>query len=1154
MAFKKLQKYTLDLLKQTKSYQELVQTKMESGRTVELQGLCCSSLPYVLGEFSSDVKAPICIIAGNAERSEEIFDDFSFFGINNVFHFPKWEMLPYENEEPVLEISAKRFDTYNFLLNAKNNSIKPSIIVSSIEALFQKVIPLDALKEYVITLNFGDQVNNEKLAEKLVSAGYERVQSVESRGEFSIRGGIIDIYPINHDLPIRIDLFGNEVEEIRYFDAYTQRRDPSREPLEKAEILPFRENQILESLIVSGAKLAILSEMLPEGTIIILDEPDRFEMYDESFQAIVDRQYAEMRKEDPYIEESRFSHSHAPDLLYAKLTEVLNSFKSFPQIHHNILPIETVQPDEKTHPIRFRVDSFEMLKPSLDAYVNLMRKRQGEDYVIVIVCDNEGQVMRLDEILRDNEISAIQIKEGQQSDNFIERAHIEGYQDIVLTVGMLHGGFAIKDANVMFITDREIFGRYKKRRVYKKIYKGAEKVKSIDEINRGDYVVHIEHGIGQFLGIRQQTIDARTEDLIELEYKDGDKLLVPVHKIKYIQKYSAVEGVKPDLDKLGSKKWQQRRTATQEKIEEMAEELLALYAKRTLAQGYVYSPDTIWQKEFEASFIYQETPDQLRAIDEVKNDMMAEKPMDRLVCGDVGYGKTEVAIRAAFKVVQDKKQVAILVPTTLLAQQHYATFSERFAEYPIKVDVLSRFKSAKQQDEILKKVEAGEINVIVGTHRLLSKDVKFKDLGMVVVDEEQRFGVKHKEKLKEMRTTIDYMTLTATPIPRTLYMSLAGLRDLSIINTPPADRHPIKTKIINFNRDQIEEAILREMNRGGQIYFVHNRVHNIAEVAQTLKEIVPHAKLAIAHGQMDEHQLEKIMLDFIDGKYDILISTTIIESGIDIPNVNTIIINRADAFGLAQLYQLRGRVGRDVRRAYAYLIVPHGRAITSSAVKRLAAIEEFTELGVGFNIAMRDMEIRGTGNILGKEQHGCISSIGFELYCQMLEETVRKLKGEIEEQEPGDVEIKWNCDCFIPQSYIPVESQRIAFYKRLSRIRSLEDIKEIRDEVMDRFGDIPEPVSNLFYISSLRIFASQANITNIRVLKNGFKVFCQDGSLEIIKSIGSKLPKTEKIDDIRVVENDFVEFTIDNWQKNLQKLQAAARIMRHIAKSKLATD
>ncbi len=771
------------------------------------------------------------------------------------------------------------------------------------------------------------------------------------------------------------------------------------------------------------------------------------------------------------------------------------------------------------------------------------KSRQKENILIHIVCDNDGQVQRLDEIFKENDISSIPLYLERNNDQYaFYSKDISGtIIDILISVGDLHHGFYLKNAHILYLTDREIFGRYKKRHIYKKIYKGSP-IKSASEIQRGDYVVHIEHGIGKFIGIRQQKIDDIIIDLIEILYKDNDKLLVPVDRIKSVQKYSGVEGFEPTLDSLGGKKWGQRKSKSQEIIEKMAQELLQIYAKREIAFREPYPPDTIWQTEFEASFLYTETVDQLTAIESVKDDMYTDKPMDRLICGDVGYGKTEVAIRAAFKSIMNNKQVAVLAPTTILAQQHYNTFKERFADFPtIKTDIISRFKNKRQQLETIKNTKEGKINLLIGTHRLLSQDVVFKDLGLLIIDEEQRFGVEHKEKLKKIRSNIDILTLTATPIPRTLYLALSGLRDLSVIETPPPDRLPIKTKTINFKDDQIREAVMRELNRGGQVYFVHNRIFNIHDIANRLASIIPNARIAISHGRMTSSELENVMSDFINGQYDILISTTIIENGLDIPNVNTIIINRADAFGLAQLYQLRGRVGRSSTQAYAYLIIPYGKPITENAVKRLQTIEEFTDLGIGFQIAMRDMEIRGTGNILGKEQHGCILSIGFELYCQMLEETIKRIKGEeIFEERP--VDLKWRCSCFIPIEFIPLETQRISFYKRLAEAKSILEVEEINSELNDRYGKLPSSVENLISLRKLSLNSGSAGFYKIASVINGFKFFIEKDVKMVIEKCEIIIKILKNISSIRFEDDGSVKiiFKFKEETPDFEKINAAS--------------
>lgn len=1146
-----LQKILIKSVQEAPSFKRLLEdlARTKPGRKLGLKGLRTGALGAVVTALETaqkdlPVPAPfVLVVTASNDRAAELYDDLQFFGVDKVFHYPKLQVLPYEQEEPLLEEQVKHLEVLGYLASGG----KGAVCATSVEALFYRVAPINILKELLLTVHFGDTVDTEQLSGRLVDLGFERVPTVESRGEFSIRGGIIDIFPLDMDNAIRIDLFGDEIESMRWFDVHTQRSIKGGADIEQVTVIPAREGVLMDRALAGAAseglipKLPTLLELLPENSLIVLDSPESFPLMDERFQQLTQRQFAEAWEED--------KRTYEPHVLFSNLQEVQKASDRFTQLHHSLILDGT-----HGHGVTFETTSFETTKPSLEHYVTQIRKRLADDYTVVIVCDNSGQVQRMDEMLRDSVLGAVQWTGEGSHPELKSAAVFEGFRDVVIAMGTLHSGFIFPEAQLYVVTDREIFGRYKRRHVYKKIYKGAPIIDA-REIRKGDFVVHIEHGIGRFEGIRTQTVDGRVTDFIELIYADDDKLLVPVEKIAYVQKFSGTEQAAPTLDKLGGKRWTQRRKKSQEQIEKLAKELLELYAKRAMARGYQYGEDSLWQHEFEASFLYTETPDQLRAIQDVKADMAGEKPMDRLVCGDVGYGKTEVAIRAAFKAIQDKKQVALLCPTTILAQQHYNTFRERFADYPFRVEMLSRFRTPAEAKKTLTELAEGKIDMIVGTHMLLSKQTKVPKLGLVIVDEEQRFGVTHKERLKELRANVDFMTLTATPIPRTLYMALSGIRDMSVINTPPADRHPIKTKIIHWDRDQIEEAILRELNRGGQVFFVHNRVQNIHQVAEKVREIVPSARIAIGHGQMNEHELEQVMIDFIDGKYDILVSTTIIESGVDIPNVNTIIVNRADAFGLAQLYQLRGRVGRENRRAYAYLIIPAGQAITEQAVARLAALQEFTELGMGFNIAMRDMEIRGTGNLLGKEQHGTVNSIGFELYCRMLEEAVRDMRGQFgaaELAEERDVEVQWKVSAYIPASFVPVEAQRVMLYKKIAEARSTNEIDEIGSEIRDRYGeverhvarpgeqkatvrqteDLPEPVENLLCIAKMRVLGRTAGISKISATPSGFKLHCPKAREVHGKSVSAVIHKGNP--KVYTDDPNVLDFHYSDWKSRRQ--------------------
>ena len=1022
-------------------------------------------------------RRPILLLTSSLERAEALTDGLEFFGAR-AFIFPGFETLPFEHAEPVLHITAARQRALAECMFAQApSSSLPPVLVAPVDALQFRVLPREVLERLFLRIQWGQALDRDELANRLVQMGYTRESLVESPAEFAIRGSIIDVYPPELEWPVRIDLFGHEIDQIRQFDPSTQRSKPCDTEIEAIRIVPAVCHAPKLEHLAAGRDLVSLFDLIDPETLVLLDAPGRIEQRATRFAGIADRHWHDLqhRRNAPALS-FWTTHSVKPTDWLLSADELQRHLDGFQRVALADPGGDDEGASACPH-FRLEVRSFEAMPAQFATYADLFRDRLRLGDRVMVVCDNRGQVSRLDELLREGEISAADLAGGQSLAGLPGSAD-DPAGDVLLAVGELHEGFHLPEIGVLVVTDREMFGRYKRRHVYRKATRGRP-IANPSEIKRGDFVVHLEHGIGRFEGVRRQRVDGSLIELLELSYQDGDKLLVPVHKLHLVQKYAAGEAQQPDLDKLGSKKWARRRKKSLEAVRKMAGELLEIYARRAASQGAAFGPDTVWQQEFEAAFLYGETPDQLKAIAEVKDDMRRPQPMDRLVCGDVGYGKTEVAIRAAFKALVEGRQVAVLAPTTLLVQQHFTTFRQRFADYPFRVEMLSRFRTSVQQQRTVRDIRSGQVNLVVGTHRLLSRDVRFNDLGLLIVDEEQRFGVTQKERIKSLRANVDIVTLTATPIPRTLHMALAGVRDLSIIETAPADRHPIKTRILHWDRDQIEEAILRELNRGGQVYFVHNRVQNIQEVARTLEQIVPGARIAVAHGQLEERELEHIMLDFIDARYDILLSTTIIENGLDIPNVNTIVINRADTFGLAQLYQLRGRVGRDVRQAYAYLMLPKGQAITAQAVKRLEALEDFTELGMGFSIAMRDMEIRGTGNILGREQHGAITDVGFDLYCRLLEEAVAEMNGRPLEA-PWPVEIRWPSDQFLPEDYIPIESQRIRFYKDLAGARDLDQLDLLLEELVDRYGDLPQPAVNLVNIHRLKIAAQAWRIDSIR--------------------------------------------------------------------------
>ena len=1135
----RLQEHVVRLLSHTEEFEEGV-SALSDGNNVSVARLPGSALSAFLATLAVQLPRPFCVITSHSERAEQLYDDLDFFGLADVFHFAEDENLPYEFDEPGIEILAKQIETYAHLAQRSRGEWtgKSSVVAVSLKSILTKAISTQVFTDRIVYVQHNDTLHIESLVDQLHNSGYVRVPLVETRGEFAVRGGIIDVFPLNSEFPIRLDLFGTQVESIRYFDPTTQ-RSLKRAPGERVALPPAKKNLLIQEALQRGEPLVPMTSLFPPDTVFILDEPEKSPARAKEFWDLIQRQQGERTKAGESVP--------APQELYESL-ESLNHrvYARPPVIEHHMIEVEGQKSPDGAR-VTFHAGVFDGLQPHLETFLGIIRDQLKRGHLVVIACDNDGQVQRFDELLRERHFDCVAVPSSdRQARAFRPPPPPEPCRQIVLTVGPLHGGFVLPEARLLFLTDREVFGRYKHRHLYRKLYRGTP-VAAVSEFQRGDYVVHVDHGIGQFMGLRRQLVDGRQTDLIEIVYQDNDRLLIPVEKIHLVQKYSAVEGAVPSLDKLGGKRWIQRKRKSQEAIEKMAEELLELYARRAAVKRHAYDADTVWQTEFEASFLYQETPDQFRAIEEVKEDLARPIPMDRLVCGDVGYGKTEVAMRAAFKVIQEHRQVAVLVPTTILAQQHLATFSERFADYNVRIEMLSRFKSGREQRDILRRLRLGEVDIIIGTHRLLSRDVEFADLGLLVVDEEHRFGVRHKEKLKRLRTSVDVLTLTATPIPRTLHMALSGLRDMSVINTPPADRVPIRTSLINFEHDLIQEAVLRELNRGGQVFFVHNRVQTINMVARRLHEIVPNASIAVAHGQMDEHTLERVMLDFVDGQYDILVSTTIIESGLDIPNVNTIVINRADALGLAQLYQLRGRVGRSARQAFAYLIVPHGEAITDTAVRRLAAIQEFVELGAGFQIAMRDMEIRGTGNILGREQHGAMTAIGFELYCDLLQKAVHKLKGE-ETVAEVTAEVKWPLDAYLPEAYVPLESQRVGFYKRLAQVRTLRAIRDIEEEIRDRYGRPPEPAETLIELAALRVAASLCAIERVSALPQGVRLEPASDGRVLLGRIERLRHRMASITAARLDGDGAIEVTLQPPStRPLSKVHEAVALLQHLA-------
>ncbi len=1080
-------------------------------KRVSLRGVWGSARGLALAGLHALQSRPILVITASSAEGRALFQDIQFF--HNLLvanqpakparYFPPWEVLPYEPLSPQPEIAANRL---NVLYDLLNENINP-LMVTPLAALMHRLIPRDVMSNSVELLGVGEEIERERVIRLLCRIGYKETDMVESREEFSVRGGILDFFGPGMTHPVRIEFFGDEIASIRTFDYETQR---SLETLGEVVILPAREAvltprtiqnlkenvsrqgqdspRLREELLArlelgshfSGIEQYIpflynktdtLLNYMPSDTIAVLDEPDYIETHGASFEHKVRQEYHQIGK-TPYP---------PPDESYLSWEQCKRLLNKYFQINLASLSLS----ERKTAPgaMKFEIKSLEMVTVKmrsreetgfLSKFADSLRKWKQQGQRIFIICATDGQAERMRELLFDYKLTAglyNHLKWISPEEKQVPQA------DIVITVGDLSAGFRIPALSLVVISENDVFGEHKKIR-RRPHYRSSRFLSSFSDLQVGDFVVHVDHGIGRYLGLSKLELDNRILDFLLLEYQDNDKLYVPLDRLYLVQKHMGDEE-KVELYKLGGRKWARQKEKVKASLLAMADELVKLYAAREVMSGFAFAPDSHWQKEFEASFEYTETDDQLKAIEDIKRDMEQEKSMDRLICGDVGYGKTEVALRAAFKAVENGKQVAFLVPTTILAQQHFTTLSQRLAPYPFRVEMLSRFRSAQERAKTKEGLKNGTVDIVVGTHALLQKDIKFANLGLLVIDEEQHFGVKHKEKIKSLRQQVDVLTLTATPIPRTLHFAFSGLRDLSIIATPPEGRMDIHTEVLCYDKKVIREAVLREKERGGQVFFVHNRVENIEQVADQVRQLIPEARITVAHGKMSEKTLEAIMLNFINGEYDVLVCTTIIESGLDVSNANTMIINRADTFGLSQLYQLRGRVGRSDHRAYAYLMIPPGQIISKTAKKRLQAIQELSELGAGFRLAAHDLEIRGAGNLLGPQQHGHIASIGFGLYCDMMEEAVNELKG-LNSAKPVEPVIELNLNARLSEEYIPDTNQRLTFYKRLSTVESEESLERLHAELRDRYGRLAPEGELLIKIMGLKIIARELGITKLQ--------------------------------------------------------------------------
>lgn len=1088
-----------------------VQEQLTYNREAVVYGLYEGQRTLIMASIAKQqVASNLLVLCDTEKRAKELWEDLTnLLPAYEVLYFPALEMIPYEVIAQSGELEQKRLEVLSNLMLHRQQQFA---VVTTIEGLSKRLLPVGDFCQGLLSLEVGQQMEPQQLKSHLVNFGYEFADQVDRPGQFSVRGGIFDIYSANYKLPLRLEFFDDEVDSIRFFETGNQ---CSVEKVQQAWVVPGREFFLMPECKEMGvqkiqeqfryqmeqlskrkdrepierlqSKIGELLEKLQQDMYFTGLEQYQTYFYPESNSLmdymghslfLVLDESNRIQETQEYLEKER-RQSFSELLLkggvlpgqadyFYNLGNLVSMVESIPHVCFSLLPKESV--------FQFRKDRMALDCQNISSFfgnpqllVEELQTWQKQNYRILILLTSEAKAMRLQQMLSDNEILTSWVDDRYQADP----------GQIYLASGNISHGARFPQSRFVVISETEVFQQQKKRVNKKFFQEDGQKITHLDDLKVGDYVVHLNHGIGRYMGVERLNVQDVERDYLIIKYSDDGKLYIPVEQFDLLQKYTVNEGVAPKVNKLGGTDWQRTKNKVKASVEKLAEGLLEIYARRKSQEGYAFSPDDQWQKEFEEAFPYAETDDQLRAIEDVKRDMMSPMVMDRLICGDVGYGKTEVAIRAAFKAVNDGKQVAVLVPTTVLAQQHYNTFLERFHPYGVRVEMLSRFSTPKQQKETVDGLKTGAVDIVVGTHKLLSKSIQFHDLGLLIVDEEQRFGVTHKEKIKGLRSQVDVLTLSATPIPRTLHMSLVGIRDMSVIETPPQDRYPIQTYIVERTPELMKDAIRRELGRGGQVYVVHNRVEDIEHLAEEIRLLVPEARILIGHGQMKEHQLEEIMMEFIQHEADVLVCTTIIETGLDIANANTMIVDEADKLGLAQLYQLRGRVGRSSRIAYAYLTYKKDKTLSQIAEKRLAAIREYTELGSGFKIAMRDLEIRGAGNLLGAEQHGHVASVGFDLYCTMLDEAIRALKGE-KVGVRREVELDLQVSAFIPEYYIRDSSVKLGFYQRIQQAKAISRLHLLEDEMIDRFGDVPPETWNLLRVAELKLYCFDIGIRSLK--------------------------------------------------------------------------
>jgi len=1117
--------YLLNCLREDKDFLELA-AGIEQGRRFQMAwGLGGTPKALFLASLFAHLRRFLLVIVPDEETWRQLQQDAeALLGEDAVFFFPPEEIVAAGAVSRSPERAAQRIKAMSQALEGK-----ACMVIAPFAALQRRLLSPRVWGSCRLLLKAGMEAERGFLAERLEAMGYLRVDVVDAPGQYAVRGGIVDVFPLTAELPARIELDGDVVVSLRAFSPVSQRtmdhlsefsvwpaselvlgkeeRETLRERLRQEGLAEVRRwerdgkmqtarrlnrhleawQELLENALPGELEFflpllpgggATFFEYLPPNAVAVADEPHLAAQEMAQRQEERGRLWEELIKEGKALtlfrEKSSWDWEAAASLLGER-----------PFLQVGLFPRQ-ILPGKMEYGTSFSFTGLPSFARNRAVFLSEMRQWLKEGQQVLLLCGSEERAGRWQEGLRSEGIAAVPVSELPAAK---ERKKESGNR-VFVGWGNLREGFRFPSRKLAVVTENEIGweSRRRSRSRLRAADKPADRLSAFVELKAGDYVVHSVHGIGRYLGVECLSVAGVQRDYLVIQYAGTDRLYVPTDQVHLLQKYIGAEGTPPRLSRLGGGDWERIKSRVKASVQELARELLSLYAERQALPGHSFSPDTVWQKEFEDAFPYEETSDQRQAIAEVKRDMESPRVMDRLICGDVGYGKTEVALRAAFKAVMDGKQVAVLVPTTVLAQQHFYTFKERFANYPVTVEVLSRFRSLREQREVISRTELGQVDILIGTHRLLSGDVKFRDLGLLIIDEEQRFGVVQKEKLKQLRRTVDVLTLTATPIPRTLHMALVGVRDMSIIETPPEGRQPVQTYVIEYQPELLREAVRRELSRGGQVFWVHNRIQELPLVARRVQHLVPEARLVMAHGQMPEEQLEKAMWDFIQGKYDVLVSTAIIESGLDIPNVNTLIVEDADHFGLSQLYQLRGRVGRSERQAYAYFTYRRDRVLSEVAEKRLRAIQEFTEFGAGFKIAMRDLEIRGAGNLLGPEQHGHIAAVGFDMYCRLLEESVRELKGEPLPPPAVLPAADLPVDAYIPEDYVGDARLKIEIYRRLLLAEKPEDIKEVEEELVDRFGPLPAPVQRLLRVSSLRHLAQRAGVTALQMQPDGLRV------------------------------------------------------------------